>query len=323
MKAFVTGGTGFIGSNLIDYLLEKDFEIFALVRNPQNLKWLEAKNIHILEGDLFSIPPLPSDIDFVFHIAGIGSAFKPADYYTVNQQGTASLFQALTQQGVSPRKIIFLSSTAAAGPTTADQKVSESTPPHPISPYGESKFRAEGEALKYSKTFPLVILRAAAVYGPRDMDFLRYFRIIKKGILPSLSGPERLVSLCYVKDLCRALFLSTKKELPSGEIINIAYNRPYPYDEIGITAGKILKKKLHKLSIPRPAAFLWSVSSEFSGIISRRPNIFNRHKYREMVQKSWVADTTKAAEKLSFEAEYSLEEGLRKTLPWYENNGLL
>lgn len=67
MRAFVTGGTGFIGSHLIDYLLEnKGAEVYALVRDPTNLKWLTGLDVHLLKGDLFTLPSLPSDIDYVF-----------------------------------------------------------------------------------------------------------------------------------------------------------------------------------------------------------------------------------------------------------------
>jgi len=86
MKIFITGGTGFIGSQLIEHFLDqRNADIYVLVRNRKNLKWLEGLDLHILEGDLSSIPLLPSDLDFVFHIAGITKAIRSAYYYTVNQ----------------------------------------------------------------------------------------------------------------------------------------------------------------------------------------------------------------------------------------------
>ena len=118
MRALVTGGTGFIGSHLINHLLDKNkAEVYALVRNLENLKWLKGMDIRFLDGNLFSIPSLPTNIDYVFHIAGITKARKLADYYTVNQHGTASLFQALQAQNIKPKRIFLLSSTAAAGPS--------------------------------------------------------------------------------------------------------------------------------------------------------------------------------------------------------------
>ena len=323
MRAFITGGTGFIGSNLIDYLLTKGIEIFALVRNPHHLTWLEGKNINILEGNLFSIPSLPSDIQYVFHIAGLTKAFKLGDYYTVNQQGTASLFQSLISNKISPTRIVYLSSTAAAGPVLDEGKVKEEDTPHPISPYGKSKLQGEKETLKYSDTYPVTILRAAAVFGPRDLDFLQYFKIIKTGILLSMRSYQGLMNLCYVKDLTRALYLSTQKELKSGEIINIADPRPYSYDELGEIAGRVLEKKLRKLSLPLSIVYLLALTNELSGIILKKPSIFNRYKYIEMKQKSWVVDTKKAEEKLSFRTQHPVEEAIQETLQWYRRQGWL
>lgn len=320
MKVFITGGTGFIGSHLIDYLLKKGFEVFALVRNLNNLKWLKGQNINFLKGDLFSIPPLPSDISFVFHLAGLTKASKLAQYYTVNQQGTASLFQSLISQKIFPNKIIFLSSIAASGPSLNDKAVNEDDTPRPVSPYGLSKLKGEKEALKYKEEFNIILLRAAAVFGPRDREFLHYFTPVKKGILPAVKYSQGLLSLCYVKDLVRALYLCTQKEIKSGEIINIADSRPYYYEEMGITAGQIMGKNLIKVALPLPIVYLWALFSEVGGVISKKLTTFNRYKFKEIKQKNWIADTQKAEEKLSFRTQYSLEEALRETIQWYIQN---
>jgi len=323
MKAFITGGTGFIGSHLIDYLLKKGFDIHALVRNLNNPKWLRGKKITFLKGDFFNIPPLSKDINYIFHLGGLTKASKSADYYTVNRQGTASLFQSLISQKISPERIIYLSSLGAAGPSSNGRPVKESDPPHPITPYGQSKLMAEIEALKHTKEFPVVILRAGAIYGPRDRDFLNYFAFIKKGILPSLRSSQRLLSLCYVKDLVRALYLCTQKELTSGEIINIADSKPCYYDDIGEAAGRALGKKLKKISFPLPAFYISALIYELVGILTKNPSIFNRHKFKEMRQPGWTADVRKAEEKLSFRTQYNLEEAIKETMDWYLEQGWL
>jgi len=323
MKAFVTGGTGFIGSHLIDYLLKKGFQVLALVRDLNNLKWLEGKNITFLKGDFFAIPPLSKDIDYVFHIGGLTRASKSADYYTVNHQGTASLFQSLISQKIFPERIIYLSSLGAGGPSSNGQAVKESDPPHPITPYQKSKLKGEEEALKHKDQFSVVILRAGAIYGPRDRDFLTYFTFMKKGILPSLRSSQRLLSLCYVKDLVRALYLCTQKDLVSGEIINIADPKPHYYDDIGKAAGRALGKKLKKLSLPLPAFHISALISELYGVLTKNPINFDRQKVKEMKQAGWIADVRKAEEKLSFQTQYNLEEAIKETIQWYLEVGWL
>jgi nucleoside-diphosphate-sugar epimerase len=317
MKALLTGGTGFIGSHLAELLLDKSAEIFALVRDPHNLKWLKGLDIHLLEGDLLSIPSLPFDIDYVFHVAGLTNSSDVADYYTVNQQGTASLFKSLHDQKILPKKIVCLSSLAAVGPSFDGKPVQESDVPHPITPYGKSKLMGEAEALKFKEVYPIVILRAPAVFGPRDKDFLQYFKWIKRGALPAIGSKQRYMSLCYVKDLIRAFYLCSQKELESGEIFNIGDQNPCSYDEFGEFAGQAMGKKLKKVKIPIPIGYLVALIADIAGRINKKPSILNLGKFKQMRQTAWIADMKKAKEKLSFQPQYSLQDAIQETLNWY------
>lgn len=324
MKAFLTGGTGFIGSHLVDYLIQEGIEVYALVRNLNNPKWLAGSKAHLLEGDLFSIPDIPSDTNVVFHLAGLTKTYRPADYYTVNQKGTANLFDSLKKQNVNPQKTIYLSSLAVSGPSTEKNPVRESDPPKPVTHYGKSKLLGEKEALNYKDDYPLAIIRVGPVYGPRDKDFLPYFKLIKKGILPSIIPGRRKVTMCYVKDLIKAISLYVnKKDINSGEIFHIGNPHPVNWDEIGETAARCLKKQVKKIKVP--LAFLWvaSCGSSFAGRISKNPYALNLHKYRELKQEGWVADVRKAQQLLGFSSTYSLDEALAETINWYiENNWL-
>jgi dihydroflavonol-4-reductase len=324
MRALVTGGTGFIGSHLINFLLDtKKADVYALIRDPSQLRWLTGLDIHYLKGDLFSIPSLPSNIDTVFHIAGATKARNSADYYTVNQQGTASLFQTLHEQKISPEKVIYLSSMAASGPSPDGNPVKEDDRSHPFNPYGESKLLGEREALRYKEEFPLVILRVGAVFGPRDKDFLSYFKFIKSGIFPSIGSHQNYYSLCYVKDLIHAFDLCLQIDLNSGEIINIADPKPYTWEELGREAGKILKKKLFAIKIPVFLLYSIAVISEGANRLMKKPNLFDRRKLKELKQAGWLADTRKAKRLLSFSPHYNLREALKETLDWYIDKGWL
>ncbi len=308
---------------MIDYFLDQKADIYALVRNRNNLKWLEGLDLEILEGDLFSIPPLPGDIDYVFHIAGITKANQSNRYYTVNQQGTASLLQALLAQKVKVKRFVFLSSQAVCGPSFEGQPVRENSPPAPLSPYGKSKLKAEEEALKFKGRFPLVVLRAPTLFGPRDPVLLPYFKFIKRGILPSLGRVQRLVSLCYVKDLINAFDLSSRHSLESGSIFHVAYPVPHSWNEIGLAAGKALNVNLWTIKLPLCTLYPAYLFAEFLGKIRNNPSLLSREKYLEMKQKAWIVNTDAIQEKLGFTPLLPFHDAIQETIDWYENAGWL
>jgi nucleoside-diphosphate-sugar epimerase len=205
---------------------------------------------------------------------------------------------------------------AVSGPSLDGTPVKEDDPCRPFNPYGESKFLGEKEALRYKDEFPLVILRAGPVFGPRDTDFLSYFKFVKSGILLSIGNRKNFYNLCYVKDLVKAFDLCLQQDLESGEIINIADPRPYTWEELGREAGKILGKKLIAVEIPVFLLYLIAFISEGTAKLTKKTILFDRRKLK-------LVDTRKAERLLSFSPRYSLQEALQETLDWYVNKGRL
>ncbi len=319
MIFLVTGATGFIGSRLIEKLLTQGHRVYALVRNPARLSWLkQSQNLALLKGDLFTLPDLPAGCQAVFHLAGLTKALRPVDYYTVNQGGTASLLEKLEKKGLTPR-FIHLSSLAAGRPSPDGTPVREDEPPCPASPYGHSKLLAEEEVLKRKDKMPVVILRAAAIYGPGDRDFLQFFRTVKKGWLLTFTR-ELVMSLCFVDDLVRALELCAAAPIKSGEIYNVADPVPRTWEEIGLEAARIFGRKVRPVRFP-----LWLVKgasgvSEVFSRISGRPTALNLSKCRDMEKLFWVADTSKIKRDLGFETAWVFPQAMKVTLNWYLEN---
>lgn len=322
MKVFLTGGTGFVGGHLARFLLERGAGVLALVRNPNDLKGLQGLAVRVLAGDLDSVPELPKDLEAVIHLAALTKARKPEAYYSVNHLGTASLLRSVAAQGLKPR-FVYVSSLAAGGPAAEGHPRREDEPPAPVSDYGQSKLLGEAETLAYRDRFPVVVLRAGAVYGPRDKDFLEYFKFQAKGLVPSLARCDPVVSLIYIKDFVRALDLSLKARKACGEVINISDSRATAWSDLGMTAARLLGRKARRLAVPRPLMFTAALLSEAAGRISGRMTALTLNKYREMKEGPWSADTSKAKSLLGFETEYSLEQGLRETLDWYKEQKLL
>ncbi|HOP60974.1 MAG TPA: NAD(P)-dependent oxidoreductase [Candidatus Saccharicenans sp.] len=323
MIVFITGASGFIGSRLVEHLLDRgDSQIYALVRNPAKLSWLpDNPALHLLGGDLLTLPDLPKNLEVVFHLAGLTKAANRSAYYTVNQQGTARLVEHLLQHGLSP-KFIYLSSLAAGRPAMDGQPVKEDEPPEPASPYGESKLLAEQEILKHRQILPATIIRAAAIYGPRDRDFLQFFELINRGWMFTFSQVITM-SLCYVDDLVRALELCAEKSPGQGEIYNVADPVPRTWEEIGEEAARILNKKVKKVKVSLRLARAAAALSELGSKLSGKPSPLNLSKYRDMEKLSWVADPAKIKEELGFETAWPFSQALEVTINWYKANGWL
>jgi nucleoside-diphosphate-sugar epimerase len=324
MKILVTGGTGFLGSHLVERLVEAGgTEVFALVRDPSRLRWLEGlEGVRPIAGDLRSVPALPSGLTCVYHLAGLTKTHKPDDYYTVNRDGTANLLRALESQ-TERLRFVHLSSLAAVGPSTGRRGVSEDDPPRPISEYGDSKLQAEAEVLRYRDRYSVVLLRAGAIYGPRDEDFLEYFRWIKRGVQPLL-GKRKALSLVYVRDAVRAAVLAGDPRRPSGEIFNIADPKPCGWEDIGRVTASLLGKKTVSLRLPLWTAYLASAASEGLGrVFGTGSALYNVSKFKQMKPDGWVADVGKARRELGFETHFTLDQGLGETIAWYLWKGLL
>jgi nucleoside-diphosphate-sugar epimerase len=165
----------------------------------------------------------------------------------------------------------------------------------------------------------VVILRAAAIYGPRDRDFLQFFQTVKRGWLLTFNKPL-LMSLCYVDDLVRALEIAATAPITSGEIYNVADPVPRSWEEIGLEAARILKRKVKKIACP-----LWLVNglagvSETVARISGQPSALNRSKCHDLEKQYWVAEVSKIKRDLGFETSWDFPRALAATLSWYQEN---
>jgi dihydroflavonol-4-reductase len=315
MKVFLTGGSGFIGGHLVDLLLAHGAEVTALVRNPEKAESLRKKDVRLLTGDLLAIPCLPADIDLVFHLAGRTRSLDTKAYYTVNQEGTASLCRALLSLERRP-KLVHLSSLAAVGPSQHGCPIKETDPPHPVTAYGRSKRLGEIEALKLRDALPVIIVRAGAIYGPGDRDFLEYFRVIRKGVLPFVKA-QKEASICYVKDLVEALWDCASRDVASGEVFNVASPPPRTWEEIGRAAAQAMGIKVRRVRVAMNLLYAASIVYELRSRLTGELSLFNRDKVCDLRQYGWVADVGKAADLLGFEPRYCLEEGMRETIDWY------
>jgi len=325
-KVLVTGGTGFIGSHLTELLLSKGYSVTSLVRDPRNLRWLSGLKVEVITGDCLlpeTLPQAVKDVSLVVHAAGLTKAKRAREYYEVNQAGTKNILEACLHHNPGLEKFVFVSSQAAAGPSRDGKPVTAHDAPHPVSDYGKSKLLAEEEVLRYKDRFPVVILRPSAVYGPRDRDMYELFRWANRGMTIEISGRERILNFCYVGDLVQAIAFCLEKKPASGSIYYVAETRPYSWSEfrdILLTTGSI---RAVTIKIPKAAAYLIGLLSEFGSLFTSRPALTNRQKIREAVQQYWTCDLGPIEMELGFKSVFPLQQGLSSTWRWYRDNNWL
>ncbi len=320
MKIFVTGGTGFVGSHLVEALLAGGHEVWALVRNPKSSAWLTDLPVRMLKGDLFSIPPLPRDLEAVFHLAGLAKSTRISRYYSVNSLGTASLLDALARQRLKPR-VVYVSTISAGGPSSEGCLRREDEPPSPVSPYGRSKLLAEQAVLRSRHDVPVTILRPGIIFGPRDHDLAEILKWIKRGILPFLKGRKIRVSCIYIKDFVTLLLRCLAVPPRSGEIYHAAASPAVDFDDFGNEAAVILGKDPFRIGVSLKTVRWFSLASEvLCRATGLRPTL-NSSFAADMNCGSWAVDTTKAKRELSFEPVTPFRKALEETIRWYRNAG--
>lgn len=322
MIALVTGATGFIGSHLVEALLQRGVHVRCLLRKESDLKWLKGLPIEVALGDCLdktSLKGAVKGVDLVFHLAAVTKALKEKTYFEINALGTENLIRACLRNNPHIQKFLYLSSQAAAGPCRNGNKKKESDPCDPVSPYGQSKRLGEELALAHAQDIPLLILRPSAVYGPRERDFYTCFKLVSKRIKPSLGGQVQRISLCYVQDLIQGILSAAESQTTSGEIFFISDGNDYSVKEVLDLIAQTMD--IHALRIRVPKRMILGIAffSEYFSKISQKPSLMNKGKAKEMVQEDWTCDITKVKTILGFQPQFQLSEGIRLTYHWYKN----
>jgi nucleoside-diphosphate-sugar epimerase len=322
MNILVTGGTGFVGNHLIRELLkEKENTVYALVRDRKKLERFDFHDrILAIAGDLFTAEAFPADIEMVFHLAALTKVISPREFIHCNHQGTMALLDKLRPLK-KLRKVVLLSSLAAAGPNRQIPCLKEGMPDNPVSLYGRSKL-AQEKILQAHSPAPYIIIRAPIVFGPGDMDMLTIFRVLKKGILPELGRKQRMYSVIYVTDLVKGMIAAATSTC-QNETFYITNAEPIPWDDFMLAAHMPMGGGIRKVSVPETVAWFLAEISEMRIRIFKRKTIFNRDKFREMRFPVWTCSAEKSSAQLHFQPLCPTASALRETVRWYQEQNLL
>lgn len=330
--AFVTGGTGFVGSHLVEELLRRNVdEVRCLVRSDP--KWLSDLDVSYVQGDLSDVETLWDALDgvtHVYHTAGLTRAPTWKPFYEVNVQGTLNLMGAIKHAAPDVERVLVTSSLAAVG-RHDDGPATEDTPLHPVSRYGKSKAQME-VALKdshelpqsYWEVLPITVVRPSAVYGPRDRDILDFFQAVKRHVCPMVGGStEPALSLVHVRDAVIGMVDATTTPGTAGETYHLGSPRPYSWNEIRRAATTALDTWAIPLPLPGTLVGAVGTAAELWGKLTGSYPPLNRDKAREIRYACTICSIEKAKEAFSYDPQVSLESGMRETVRWYEEEGWL
>lgn len=307
----LTGGAGFIGSNLARHLLSKGHKIRVLdnfsTGKRENLVEI-ADKIKLFEEDVRhfdSVLQAMAGCDGVFHLAALGSVPRsvadPVTSHDVNVNGTVNILEAARKLKIG--RIVFSASSSAYGNQPVSPKV-ESMPVQPISPYAANKAAGEGYMQAWAAAYGMetVSLRYFNVFGPRQDPFGAYAAVIPAFVSALLAGHrptifgdgEQSRDFCFVANVCRAneLAMNAPKSVCDGRPMNIACHRKTTLNEIYAKLRQLLKIDLEPLYAPERAGDV----------------------------KHSLADISRAKEAIGYEPLVYFEEGLERAIGWYREN---
>ena len=325
-STLVTGATGFIGSHLVDALLERGCKVHCVVRETSNLQWLDTSRVILHTGDLHQPETYQeslSEVDYVFHCAGITRAKNRHEYLHNNARVCVPFYRSCVEHGSQIKGVVHVSSLAAVGPTPPNQKVDEDTPCHPLTYYGKSKLTGEEIALGYASELPMVVLRPPVVYGEREVNFFTYLKAIKWRLAIKVGTSPQTLSLIYAKDLVDAMIRAAEAPDPDRNIFFVTDGNTYSWDDVANVAMKALDVRAQTIIIPISLMGFAAMVSEFLAKMSNKTPLLDRQRMIDLRQSSWTASPERFFDHYSFQPRTNLNQGMKQTCAWYKQQGWL
>jgi dihydroflavonol-4-reductase len=329
-KIFLTGGTGFIGSQLAQFAAKSGHEVTVAspINNPVEkfrCDMLERSGIRILEASLEDAPRIRDSLgghNAIIHLAAAQhEAEAPESHFRkVNVEGTRSLITLAAEEGV--QRFVHGSTIGVYGDMRRGV-LDELSPLSPDNPYGRTKAEAERVVKEFADRLEVTIVRISETYGPSDLRLLKLFRAIKRGRYVTLGTGLNERQLIYVEDLCRALLAASHAPAAAGQTMILAGSEHLTTDEmvasIGAAVGKHADDPVHVPLWPfNVAAKMCETVLPPLGI---RPPIHSRR--LDFFRKSFRFSTERARRLLGFNPEVPFAVGAQLTADWYRNTGFL
>lgn len=328
-KILVTGGAGFLGRHLLPRLLANGAQVCCIVRSP---KARLPEGVAAIDGDCANVADMERAVrgrDMVIHMAGLLFGTTWRDYLAANASMARNIALAV-QKEPSARRVVFISSLAASGPSGQSPGRGESMAPAPVSAYGWSKLLAESILAEHLGD-RLVILRPPIVYGSGDRGLLPLFRSCGRGY--GVSPGHFPVSAIHAADCASAIILACLPDASGVYHLNdgAVYDMDGICQAIGRAQGRQKVRVLHPpLAFMSASASLSSAGYAAAAGIFRMfgwqapcPPAWNRDKFRESAQAGWLADAGRITGELGFRPGIDINAGMAEAVAGYRREGWL
>lgn len=329
-NVLVAGGSGFIGSHLVERLAAKGYKVRALARKNSNTRFMRSLGAELYIGDLLepdSLNPAFNGADTVFCLVNVKPLGKtPQEYLNqlnlLHTEGTRNLLMACKANKVS--RLIYLSSVAAIGYKKNAVIYNELSPEEPIDAYGRAKLEAENilrQGMRDSGV-KITILQPPGVFGERGLGSLgKIIVFTEKGFVPILGSGKNRQSLAYVGNVINQVIFTAEHSESAGKTYIAADARAYAVNELVAEAGRAMGARPFKMHIPVwPILFFASILNFFSRIFLRKEAL-NRESIIA-ISTERVFDGSRIFRELGYKQEYDLAEGVRRTVKWYKGQRL-
>jgi dihydroflavonol-4-reductase len=322
VRAFITGGSGFIGSHLIDALLEKGWQVRALAHSRRILQ--EGK-VEVARGDIADSELLKQSLkgtDVLFHLASAlgSSGISRNEFFRVNAAGTEAVLRAAGDAKVG--RVIHCSSAGVLGAVRNGDIADESYPPRPLLVYDRAKLEGERSALRFAEAgTEVVVVRPGWAFGPRDRRTFKLIKAIHAGrFILAGSGSGRQTPI-FIDDLVDGLLAAAARGA-RGQIYHLAGKEIMTVREIVQAIADACGKRIPRFHLPllpaRVGAFV--LEKAFSPWGKEPP--LSRPKLSFFTH-SKPLSTGRARRELGFEARADFRSGIGLTVAWYKEQGWL